>query len=193
MKKDEIVVSLNVRTKPATVKMYAFSWGGNPAVLAAEIEDELSKVDRIVNEISETFSGMPKTQKKRRIYEESLALKLQNFYTGCERIFDNIASVIDKRTPSYSDEGSARWHIRLLESMALDIKNVRPQIISQETLTDLKEFLSFRHRSVKIYGFELQSEPIENLVGKVVKTHKRFRKDVLEFTGFLKEMGKPQK
>src|SRR4030042_5622486 len=92
--------------------------------LIAEIEDELRRIEDLSAGISETWDSMPKAIKKKRIHEESLALKLHNFYTGCERIFCKIADDINGGVPR-----SADWHKRLLKSMCLEIENIRPSVI----------------------------------------------------------------
>src|SRR4030042_6369387 len=89
--------------------------------LIAEIEDELRRIEDLSAGISETWDSMPKAIKKKRIHEESLALKLHNFYTGCERIFCKIADELNGGTVQSKD-----WHKRILHQMTLDVSGVRP-------------------------------------------------------------------
>lgn len=51
-------------------------------VLIAEIKDELSKLETLVNKLS----GQKGRTEDDEV-TESAALRLHNFYTGCERIF----------------------------------------------------------------------------------------------------------
>jgi hypothetical protein len=51
-------------------------------VLIAEIKDELSKLETLVNKLS----GQKDRTEDDEV-TESAALRLHNFYTGCERIF----------------------------------------------------------------------------------------------------------
>ncbi|MFV1951051.1 MAG: hypothetical protein ACC630_03685 [Nitrospinota bacterium] len=55
--------------------------------LISEIKDELSLIELLVIDIEKVNQEKPRSLRKRRVYEESLALKIHNFYTGCERIF----------------------------------------------------------------------------------------------------------
>lgn len=71
---------------------------------------------------------------------ESAALRLHNFYTGCERIFRLIASDVNRTVPDSRD-----WHKRLLTQVSLDIEAVRPAVISNEVQRTLEELLAFRH------------------------------------------------
>ena len=104
-------------------------------VIVAEIEDELSKLAILAQKLS----SQRKRTKKEEI-AESAALRLHNFYTGCERIFKLIASEINGSVPHELD-----WHKRLLNQVALKIDEIRPAVISPQTRKDLEELLRFRH------------------------------------------------
>ncbi|MEZ4583979.1 MAG: hypothetical protein R3A10_20480 [Caldilineaceae bacterium] len=118
----------------------------------------------------------------RRIFYENLALKLHNFYTGCERIFNVVTSELNGGPPTGYD-----WHQRLFDRMAADWGE-RPAIITAATATDLREFLSFRHVVRNVYGYELDPERIERLLEKYPQTWTAFRSDVENFIRQLKTM-----
>jgi hypothetical protein len=151
--------------------------------LISEIKDELALLESLIEDIGETARDLPKTQKKKRVYEESLALKLHNFYTGCERIFQKIADDLNGGTPHSLD-----WHKRLLKSMSLEIEKIRPPVISKGTEKSLAEYLAFRHVVRNIYGFEIDSERLRSLVMKSRKMHDKFRKEVNAFLDFLRTL-----
>jgi hypothetical protein len=147
-------------------------------VLIAEIENELSKLYTIVNKIA--------GQKNRTDDEEvieSAALRLHNFYTGCERIFNLIAAEVNGATPHEPD-----WHKRLLNQVALDIDPIRPAIISQQTHSDLSELLRFRHIVRNIYGFELSPDRITHLIDHTMRLYPRFSNEIGAFLEFLKKI-----
>ncbi|GER94581.1 hypothetical protein A45J_2345 [hot springs metagenome] len=151
--------------------------------LISEIKDELNIIGILVSDIKETSNELPKSQKKKRIYEESLALKLHNFYTGCERIFQKIADDINGGVPH-----SINWHKRLLKSMSLEIEKIRPSVISKETAKALEEYLAFRHVVRNIYGFEIDSERLHRLIEKLDGTYKMMKKEIDAFVDFLREL-----
>jgi len=153
--------------------------------LISEIREEISLLESLVLDVGETERGMPGSPKKKRIYEESLALKLHNFYTGCERIFQKIADDINGGRPHSLD-----WHRRLLKSMSLEIENIRPPVISRETERALEEYLAFRHVVRNIYGFEIESERLKRLIERLSMTFKNLRKDVRGFLDFLRSISK---
>ncbi|BCB96346.1 hypothetical protein JZK55_12680 [Dissulfurispira thermophila] len=151
--------------------------------LISEIKDEFNIIGILVSDIKETSNELPKSQKKKRIYEESLALKLHNFYTGCERIFQKIADDINGGVPHSID-----WHKRLLKSMSLEIEKIRPSVISKETAKALEEYLAFRHVVRNIYGFEIDSERLHRLIEKLDGTYKMMKKEIDAFVDFLREL-----
>ncbi len=151
--------------------------------LISEIGDELSLLESLVLDVAETYKGMPASPKKKRIYEESLALKLHNFYTGCERMFQKIADDINGGTSRSLD-----WHRRLLKSISLEIENIRPPVISKETERALEEYLAFRHVVRNIYGFEIESERLKRLIERLSKIFKTLREDIEGFLNFLRSL-----
>jgi len=151
--------------------------------LISEIKDEMTMLESLVEDIRETSAAIPSGRKKKRIYEESLALKLHNFYTGCERIFQKIAGDINGGVPVTFD-----WHRRLLYSMSLEIEKLRPPVISKDTARALGEYLAFRHVVRNIYGFEIESERLGGLVIRIDKAFEGVKKDLTEFIKFLREI-----
>ena len=153
--------------------------------LIAEIADELKSIDMIASEIDDVWNSIPKNKKKKKIYEESIALKLHNFYTACERIFRRIANDINGGTGKSID-----WHKRLLHSMTLELKGVRPPVLLKETENSLMDFLGFRHTIRNIYGFQIDSERLEILVRRFFATKVKIKKEIKIFIAFLDSMNK---
>jgi hypothetical protein len=144
-------------------------------VLVAEIKDELSKLDILSQKLS---SQVNRTNKEE--IAESAALRLHNFYTGCERIFKLIVSEVNGGVPHELD-----WHKRMLTQVSLEIEDIRPAVISLKTRKDLEELLRFRHVVRNIYGFELKPERIETLIDLTISLFPRFTKEIENFMAFL--------
>lgn len=151
--------------------------------LVAEIKREIDNLDILIVKIEVVSKEAPESPDKRSIYDESLALKLHNFYTGCERIFQRIADDINGGVPTSFD-----WHKRLLYTMALEIEGIRPPVISKETAVGLEEFLAFRHVVRNIYGYELDPGRLKRLVEQIEPVYNDFKKDVASFVEFLKSL-----
>lgn len=146
------------------------------AVLLAEIRDELGKLRVVGDKLSEQRSRLGKEE-----VNESAALRLHNFYTGCERVFRLIARDVNGGPPDSPD-----WHRRLLAQMSLDIPDVRPAVISDKTREQLEQLLAFRHVVRNLYGFELHAERVSALVDLAVAVLPQFVGDVEEFCVFLR-------
>jgi uncharacterized protein YutE (UPF0331/DUF86 family) len=145
-----------------------------------DLESELDRLQLLETQVRSIQVEMGNSPHLQDIFAESLALKLHNFYTGCDRIFQIIASELNGGKPSSYD-----WHRRLLERMALS-QDYRPPVITAETLTHLKDYLAFRHIVRNIYGFELDFDRLESLVQNYFKVHQDFLRDIQNFITWLR-------
>ena len=151
--------------------------------LIAEIEDELTSLAAVSDAAVATYETMPDEDEQQAIFKESLALKLHNYYTGCERMFCRIAEDVNGGVPDRHD-----WHIRLLHSMALEIRNVRQKVITRETEKILAEFLAFRHVVRNIYGFEIDLVRLHRLIEKLPGINERICREMQDFVTFLESL-----
>lgn len=106
-------------------------------------------------------------------------MKLHNFYTGCERIFQLVASELNGALPSGYD-----WHKRLLDRMSV-AREGRPVVLTAETTRRLEEYLAFRHVVRNIYGFELDPKRVEQLVANYPAVWHSFEAQVGAFVKWL--------
>ena len=140
--------------------------------LIADIETELVRLERLALGLQQVRSSIQQEPEQAAIFYESLALKLHNFYTGCERIFQLIISELNGSLPSGYD-----WHKRLLERMSIERED-RPALISTNTAQRLQEYLGFRHIVRNLYGFELDPERIDRLVENQSPLWQQFAQEV---------------
>ena len=110
---------------------------------------------------------------------------LHDFYTGIEKIFENIAKEIDQRMPPGEE-----WHSELLHQMTLDIPGLRHPVIASVTEKKLHEYLGFRHLFRKRYGFELDWEKMKRLLDRLSQILSNLEK---EFEAFFKIMNSHSK
>lgn len=146
--------------------------------LVAEIKDELAKLEKLVHRLAKNQARVDDEE-----LSDSAALRLHNFYTGCERIFKLIAKEINGVLSQ-----DFEWHKRLLNQAALEISHLRPAIISAETRADLEELLSFRHIVRNLYVHELKPERVEELVKLALALHPRFVQEIEGFITFLENV-----
>jgi len=150
--------------------------------LIAEIESEIKQLEELRKRLMETEHGKYCSD-NREVYEESEALKLHNFYTGCENIFKRIAIMFNGGVPRGED-----WHKQLLSIMALDIPSVRPAVISSNLCERLDEYLRFRHVIRNIYAFKIDSDQLQKLVDSFNRTFQQFSQEITEFLKFVKTL-----
>ena len=150
--------------------------------LRKKIAEELIKLEELVNRVNRLLLLIQ--QNDDPIYLDGLmsglALYVQNFYTGVERVFALIAKQMDGVTPS-----SADWHIQLLGQLLVPVLNIRPAVISQDTYEQLNEFRGFRHVSRNLYAYDLDHQRIIDLANKLIGCHQIFMEDMKKFDAFL--------
>lgn len=143
-----------------------------------DIDNDLSRMNQLEKEIKETYEKISEYPELKTILFESLALKLHNFYTGCERIFQIIADELNGGKPSSFD-----WHRRMANEQC-----DRPCVITKNTAKQLKDYLGFRHIVRNIYGFELDIERLEILVKNYFHVWHNFREDINNFLDWLRQL-----
>lgn len=151
------------------------------SVLVARLNRELAKIQTVVQSaISQVNKGINTGDSD---YFQAAALSLQNFYTGVEQTFEEIAKQVDESVPT-----GVSSHRELLEQMTLEIPNLRPPVIRADTSQRLNEYRGFRHVVVHRYGFELHPERIQALVEELPACNDELTKDMRAFCDFLMQL-----
>jgi len=91
-------------------------------------------------------------------HTENVASRLEEFYTGIERILLRIAKAVDQQKPAGDN-----WHKTLLSQMA-ESTDDRPPVVDEELHRDLTKLRKFRHVKRHRYGHELDWELMESHV-----------------------------
>ncbi len=150
--------------------------------LIGDIEMELHRIEAVSTGIQAVREEIDRDRDRQTFFYESLALKLHNFYTGCERIFQFIISELNGALPSGYD-----WHKRVLERMA-NPRDDRPAVLTQTTARSLQEYLGFRHVVRNLYGFELESERLDRLAENQNSVWQQFDRDIRNFINWLHQL-----
>jgi hypothetical protein len=148
------------------------------AVLSAMIHDEISELTRVVDRAQHGWEKA-KTQND-DYYLDGVALNLHDFYSGLERIFEKIASIIDESVPSGSN-----WHQELIRQMGVEVSGVRPAVISSDLREALEEYRGFRHIVRNVYTYHLNPEKMERLVLILNDTLSKAVQELSAFAKFL--------
>jgi len=147
--------------------------------LATDIATEFDHRHNLAGDIAAVQAEIERDPDHARLFYENLALKLHNFYTGCERIFQTIVSEPNGASPSGFD-----WHRRLLERMGAGWQG-RPALLSPQSTEDLREYLAFRHVVRNICGFEFDVERIDRLIGRYPAVWSQVDADIEGFVAWL--------
>ena len=113
-------------------------------------------------------------------YWDGVALNLHGFYSGVERIFEDIARTVDGNIPSGPD-----WHIGILVQMSTEVSELRPPVISSDLRYMLDEYRGFRHVVRNVYAFNFRPSRLKELVDTLPVCFSSFKQDLLAFTVFL--------
>lgn len=108
---------------------------------------------------------------------------LHDFYVAAENLFETIAREIDEKLPA-----GEHWQRELLLQMTLSIPEVRPSVLSRETAAKMDEFRAFRHIFRNVYGYNLSSERIVDLLNKYTHIAECLDKEVSSFIQMMKEI-----
>lgn len=155
---------------------------GELLVIATDLELELGQMKRLEQAILAVQQEIQRDPEHAKLFYEVQALKLHNFYTGCERIFSLIVSEFNGGKPSGYD-----WHKRLLQRMTV-AQQERPPVISTETAQRLDEYLGFRHVVRNVYAFDLDTERVARLIQTYPAVWQQFEREIQEFITWLKEL-----
>jgi hypothetical protein len=152
------------------------------AALIGRMRQEQGDLERLVSRVESLITKAKTTGDDG--YLDGVALNLHGFYTGVERIFEDIARRLDGDLPSGPD-----WHKRLLMQMSAEIPDVRPPVIGQTTKDCLENYRAFRHIIRNVYTFNFQFSRIAELADGVRGCHERVVVDLGEFGRFLAALG----
>lgn len=155
----------------------------NLELLKADIQDELAKIERLVQDFGAIAPklDLPAAQVSR--YDRgAIGYYLHNFYNGCENIFRAISRFFE------GDLGPQTWHADLLKRMKLAIEQYRPAVIDEALFLILEDFRGFRHLYRHSYSFELDWDRERLVALKLTRAVAMLREQVEGFLAKLTEL-----
>ncbi|WP_324715480.1 hypothetical protein U7230_08840 [Carboxydochorda subterranea] len=111
------------------------------------------------------------------------ATHLLRFYGAIEQALERIAQEFDGGAPS-----GREWHRELLRMMARTVPEVRPAVLSAESLEWLDGYRKFRHRVLRAYGSPLVWGKMAHLVQQASEGFQRLRADIDRFSEFVRNL-----
>lgn len=155
------------------------------AVVAGRIRQDLADLARIVNRVERGLQAAGEHGPEQDLFFDAVALNLHDFYSGLERIFERIASTVDRSLPDGRD-----WHRELVRQMSADVSELRPPVISTATAAAVDEYLRFRHVVRHVYAFELLPDRLEPLAQGLVAVFQMVRDELIAFAEFLEGLAR---
>ena len=152
-----------------------------PAALSGRLREYLAEVE-IVSTRARTLADKALASGDDG-YWDGVALNLHGFYSGIERIFEDIARSFDSSIPDGAD-----WHSSLLLQMSAEAPGRRPAVISRSTRYCLDEYRGFRHIVRNVYAFNFRPSRLQELVNNLPECFNATREDLLRFAAFLESL-----
>ena len=150
------------------------------AVLAARIRAETAQLRHVVARAERAADQIRTSGRVPDVYVDSAALNLHDFYTGLERVFQQIAATLDGSVPGGQD-----WHRDVLRQMGLAVPSVRPAVLSGQSIAALSEYLGFRHVVRNVYAFELHPDRVGQLVDSLGPLFATVAQELEAFADFI--------
>jgi hypothetical protein len=150
----------------------------NIRLLQAEIQADLGDIEKAYEALASASGRIAEPE-----MDVVVGYYLQVMYGLFENLFQRIATAFENQI---TDE--ARWHAQLLRRMTLDVKKVRPRVISEETYECLDELRRFRHLFRNAYVLSFDVERLALVLKKAQRLAQLYRADLDEFSRFLDDL-----
>jgi len=150
--------------------------------LQSEINQEISSLEALLREL-ETLKPRLTQKEVSNLDLRAAGSILHDFYNGIENIFRRIAQELNGGLPAGED-----WHKQLLTDMSLEVKGVRPSLVSRDLKLKLQKYLGFRHIFRNIYGFHLEQEQVKAMVREFPRILSWLKREIATFQKYLDKL-----
>jgi len=131
--------------------------------LIAKIEHEISRIDRLLSDVSPLLNLCRIKEKPDIIEITAVAQVLHSFYNGIESIIILLFKNINEKLPN-----DFKWHKTLLE-MAFGANSKNKKLLDEDIKKKLGDYLSFRHFIRHSYSSELDWKIMRPLIIEIEK------------------------
>ncbi len=112
-----------------------------------------------------------------------LGYALHNLYCSLEDLFEQVAYTFENTI-----EDPARFHAELLKRMKLDVPNIRPAFLSDESYRVLSDLRAFRHVFRHGYDYTLDGPRVKASSVAALDIWDMLERDKDQFRAFLLEL-----
>ena len=150
------------------------------------LKSELNKNRSVLKQIVDFYDNFIKNEFLSRQGKTESALIISdlicNYYTCLETIFLRISQFFE------NDLSPAKWQQRLLEMMALEIEEIRPQVIRNENYATLRELMEFRDFKWNYFELDYDWDKLEFVQKKFEQAVQMVEADLKKFDEFLESI-----
>lgn len=161
--------------------MNSASSSRDASILAVRIRAELADIAQVVKRSHYLMAKA--IERDDNDYYDGIALNLHSFYTGIERILEDIAREIDGSIPT-----GPNWHRDLLVQMSMEVPSIRPLVLQRSARNRLDEYRGLRHVIRNVYTFNLQPARLRTLVEALSPCYALLVEDLMHFCEFLEAL-----
>ena len=134
--------------------------------LKKKVEAEFQNIKRILEELEKVKDK----EEKDLVVIVGIGAYIQNIYSGMENIIKQILIDLEVTIPN-----SPTWHKDLLNLAC------KHQIISQDMIEEIGQYLLFRHYFMHSYGFLIEEEKLSPLMNNISKLFLDFKENIETF------------
>jgi hypothetical protein len=138
------------------------------------VQFEIEQINELIDASSPLFD-LCKTREPDFVERCGIALILQSFYNGIEKILLLIIKNKDKKLPN-----GIKWHKELFDN-AFKKTKTRTHIFREEICEQLNDYLQFRHFVRHAYGFKLKWEKMKNILFDMNPLWEKVKEDINVF------------
>ena len=139
-----------------------------------KIQFEIEQIDELIDASNPLFD-LCKIREPDFVERCGIALILQSFYNGIEKIMLLIVKNKDRKLPN-----GIKWHKELFDNTFKENKN-RTHIFREELYEQLNDYLQFRHFVRHAYGFKLKWEKMKNILFDMNALWGKIKEDINVF------------
>lgn len=154
-------------------------------ILKSEIKNDFKKLNNIFDKFEAAYKKYLDGEEYSRLVES--AFYVSQLFSGFENVFKNVAKTFENNVEQ------DYWHKSLLERMSLDIQDIRPALLSEESFKCLDELRAFRHFFRHAYDMDLNKDKFKIVADKVFSVRDIVFKDINSFLNFLDSLVKRKK
>jgi hypothetical protein len=144
-------------------------------VFLSEFEFQVDLIKTIYQRLNDKLVVFEKETPSRELIE-SAGYWMHNLYCAFEDLFKQVSAFWENHL---SDDGD--FHVNLLKRMMINIKDIRPPLLSIECFAYLNELRGFRHVFRHAYSYGLDDERVAYLIRKTISKKEMVVADLSKF------------